>query len=453
MIYRLLILFVILFLNAFFAASEVALVSVRRSRLKTLADQGNSSAQAALDLLAKPERLLSVTQFGVTLASLGLGWAGEDTLYTLMAGLLPHMAGTTDTIVHGLVFGVAFLLISYGHVTIGEVVPKNLALEKSDRLALMVAPALSIFYRISAPLISVIERSASAISRSFGLTGEHGGGGHSPEELKFIVSSSRKEGHLEAFEEEAIQKIIDLQKFYAREIMVPRNNMVSVPVDANLDQVLRVLDEHKFSRIPVHDGTSERIVGILYYKDLIRLWLERKASHDRNRADRPFRLRRYLRKPLVVPETKALPQLLADFRDAHTHLALVVDEFGTIAGLVTLEDVLEQVVGEIADEHDIPLAKQPSLEAAEIEVQGTIPARDLENSYGIALPGDAGFETLAGFLLFKLGYIPKEGESVIHADRRFVITKMDRNRIALVRIERTPVEGEPQPPANAPALA
>ena len=445
MAYRLLILTAILFLNAFFAASEVALVSVRRSRLRALADRGWASAQAALDLLERPERLLSVTQFGVTLASLGLGWAGEDTIYTLIVGMFqPWINPATEGILRGTAFGLSFLLISYAHVIVGEVVPKNLAIEKADRLALLVSPVLIIFYKISGPFVYVIERSASALSRAFGLRGGHSGGGHSTEELKFIVESSFKEGHLESFEQDAIHKLLDLQDYAAREIMVPRNDVISIPVESNLDQVLRSFEEHKLSRLPVYDGTPERIIGILHYKDLISLWRERKWSWERRRPERPFRIRRFLRKPLVVPETKPLPQLLADFRQEHTHLALVVDEYGTIVGLVTLEDVLEQVFGEISDEHDVARPKQLD-ESGVLDVEGTIPIRDLDTLFGVVLPAEGGFETLAGFILYRLGYIPKEGEAIIYEGRKFVISSMDRNRIDRVRIETLP----PEPEVNA----
>ena len=444
MAYRLLILFLILFLNAFFAAAEVALVSVRHSRIRALASRGVSGAQAALSLLERPERLLSVTQFGVTLASLGLGWAGEDTLFGLILMLFnPVLSPATEGLIHGAAFTIAFLGISYAHVVLGEVVPKNLAIEKSDRLALLVSPVLLVFYRVSSPFVAVLERSATFISHAVGLKGDHSGGGHSAEELKFIIRSSRSEGHLESFEEAAIQKLLELPDYSAREIMVPRNDMVALPVDANLDAVLRAFDEHKVSRLPVYEDTPEKIVGILHFKDLMRVWLERKWAYERRRPERPFRIERYMRKPLFVPETKPLPQLLADFRDEHTHLALVVDEFGTISGLVTLEDVLEQVFGEIGDEHDVA---RPRLEAAAatIEVEGTIPIRDLETLYEIELPSEAGFETLAGFILFKLGYIPKDGESIVHDDRRFTIASMDRNRIARVVIEKLPPPAEAQ---------
>ncbi len=438
--YRILILVAIIALNGFFAAAEVSLVSVRRSRLKALADEGQIAAQAALNLLANPQRLLSVTQFGVTLASLALGWAGEDTLFQLFFALArPLVTPATEAWVHGISFAFAFLLISYAHAVVGEVVPKNLALEKADRLALLVAPVLVVFDHIAAPFVYVMERSASVLSRAIGLKGNHSGGGHSAEELKFIIRSSWSEGLLERFEENAIQNLLDLGDFLAREIMVPRNNIISVPADSSVDDLLKIMVHHKHSRVPVYEGSRENIIGILHYKDLLRVWQERKWNHDHRRPERPFRLRRLLRKPLVIPETKPVSQLIADFREYHTHLGLIVDEFGTIVGLVTLEDVLEQIFGEMADEHDARL-KPPSAEAPEIVVEGTIPIRDLTAMYGLDLPSEAGFETLAGFLLYKLGYVPKQGDAITFDSRRFTILEMERNRIAKVKIEKNEPE-------------
>lgn len=431
---RLILLVAIVALNGFFAAAEVSLLSVRRSRLNELAERGNVAARAALGLLAHPSRLLSATQVGVTLASLGLGWAGEDTLYQILLKILyPVITPATTYWLHGLSFALAFLIISFVHVVIGEVVPKNLAIEKADRLALLMAPALVVFLRVSAPFVFVIERASSALSAAIGLRGGHSGGGHSPEELKFIVESSRIEGHLEGFEEDAIQKLLELKEVNARQIMTPRMEIVSVSVDASLDELLRITLEHKYSRLPVYEGKPEHIVGIVHYKDLVRAWQERKFAADRRIPARPFLLRRYLRDVLVVPETKPLNQLVDEFRKKHAHLAMVVDEFGTITGLVTLEDVLEQIFGEIGDEHDVrrPL---PIAGAPVIEVDGSTNIRDLASQYEIELPGDAGFETLAGFLLFRLGYIPGPGESVTYGSRTFIVEEMDRNRIARVKI-------------------
>lgn len=444
--FRFLILFLVIALNSFFAAAEVALISARKSRLRAMAERGNAGAQMALSLLASPARLLSVTQVGVTLSSLGLGWAGEDAVYQLISHLVggaipPGIA----PFVHALLLVVSFMLITYAHVVIGEVVPKNLALEKADRLAILVAPALLVFHRVSSPFVFVLERSSAAISRWIGLRGTHRGG-HSAEELKFIISLSRSEGHLRRFEEDAIQSVLELQDYYAREIMTPRNAIVSIPVDASLDEVLEVIRLRKHSRIPVFDGSPEQIIGFIHLKDLLRVWEERRLANERRRPVRQFRIRALLRKPLVVPETKELDQLIDDFRSSHTHMAMVVDEFGTISGLVTLEDVLEQIFGEIADEYD---ASAPSLEleAPEVEVEGTTLIRDLDNLYGVELPSDAGFETLAGFLLFQLGYIPEGGETVEYGGRRFTVLEMERNRIARVRIERM----EPPPETPTPA--
>jgi putative hemolysin len=442
MSYRFIILIAVLLLNGFFAAAEVALVSVRKSRLRTLAEEGQAGAQAALNLLANPARLLSVTQAGVTLASLGLGWAGENSMYNLI--LLAFDRWITPQLapwVHALSFAIAFLIISFAHVVLGEVVPKNLAIEKADRLAILVAPALLVFDRISAPFVFFAERTAAAISRAIGLKGSHSGGGHSAEELKFIVSSSRREGHLHRFEEDAIQALLELQNYYAREIMVPRNAIVSISVDASLDQVIRRMREHQYSRLPVYQSDPEHIIGYVHYKDMMRIWEERRIAIEKNRAIRPFHLSRVLRKPLVVPETKALNDLIDEFRNTHKHMAIVVDEFGTIVGLVTLEDALEQILGEIGDEHDVKRPK-PAAEAAVIDVEGATTIRDLDTQYGLELPAEAGFETLAGFLLFQLGKIPDEGESVDYGGRRFTILKMEHNRISRVAIRRVAVREE-----------
>jgi CBS domain containing-hemolysin-like protein len=212
--------------------------------------------------------------------------------------------------------------------------------------------------------------------------------------------------------------------------MVPRNEIVSVPVDANLEQVLQTMIEQKHSRLPVYREQPEQIVGILYYKDLLRVWASRRA--------RDFRVHRVMRKHMVVPETKPLVQMLEEFKQGKSHMAMVVDEFGTIVGLVTVEDVLEQIVGEIEDEYDVKESRPPLEAPQELELDGVTKIRDLELLHGIEIPSNAGFETLAGFLLMRLGYIPKPGESVVEGGRKYTVLEMDRNRIAKVRIERQP---------------
>ena len=435
MVFRFVVLAFILAFNAFFAAAEVSLIAARKSKLRALAARGVAGAVAAQNLLKEPARLLSVTQVGVTLASLGLGWAGEDAVYNVISmAIRPWVNEAARPWMHGAAFALAFLLISYAHALLGEVVPKNLALDKADRLALLVAPPLLLFRRMTAPMLVALERTSLKISHWMGAKGGHAGG-HSAEELKFLVSLSRREGHLRQFEEDAIGNMLELSNYNAREIMVPRNAIVSVAIGSELDDLLDLLRTVKHTRIPIYEGEPEHILGYFHSKDLLRVWQERRAANLRRRPVRPFHLRPLMRKPLVVPETKPLNELIDEFRSSHVHLAIVVDEFGTIVGIVTLEDVLEQIFGEIGDEYDAKAAPLVA-EAPEIEVDGATLIRDLDNQYGIDLPAEAGFETLAGFMLFRLGCIPKGGETVRWGGRRFTVVEMERNRIVRVRIER-----------------
>ena len=450
--FRLLLLALIVAVNAFFAGAEVALLSVRDSRLRQMAESGNAGARVALNLLAHPERLLSVTQVGVTLASLGLGWAGEDTLYALILSLsqgLWHGAVSPVAlrIFHGVSFALAFLLMTYTHVVIGEVVPKNLAMAKADRLAVTVAPVLLVFTRIAGPFIFAIEGSASAITRVLGVRERHHAGGHSPEELRLIVSSSRGAGHLPETQEDMIHRVLDLRELSVREIMIPRNQIVSIAIETPLDRVLHTMNYQQHSRLPVYDGKPEQIVGVLYLKDMLHLWQERRTAIRFGRAPGPFELRHIIRKHLIVPETKPIIQMLDEFRQGKSHMAMVVDEFGTISGLLTVEDVLEQIVGEIEDEFDEPLAGEPA-EADEVVLEGATKIRDFENQFDVEIPTEAGFETLAGFLLYKLGHIPKAGESVEYAGRVFTVDSVERNRIVAVKVERIRTPGEERPGAK-----
>ena len=439
--FRLILVALLIGLNGFFAAAEVALLTVRSSRLRQLAEEGQSGAQAALSLLAHPARLLSVTQVGVTLSSLGLGWAGEETLFRIIQSFFhPDWGPTATSIVHGASLLLAFLAISYLHVVVGEVVPKNLAIATADRLAVTMAPALLIFYRISLPFVLVIEKSSGAITNMLRIGGHHRSGGHSAEELKLIVTSSRGLGYLPEAQEDMIHRVLDLSELSVREIMVPRNDIVSVSLEATLDEVLHAMIEHQHSRLPVYRDKPEQIVGLLHYKDLLPVWEERREAIRVGRPSRAFRIPRLLRKHLVVPETKPVGQMLAEFQQGRSHMAMVVDEFGTIAGLLTVEDVLEQIVGPIQDEYDEQSQAHTGGPAGagpgEVSLDGATRIRDLETEYGIDIPAEAGFETLAGFLLYRLGYIPHSGEHVDYGGRRYTVLEMERNRIARVRIER-----------------
>jgi putative hemolysin len=402
-----------------------------------MAEEGHQGAKMALALLANPGRLLSVTQVCVTLASLGLGWAGEDTLYQLLTTLFhPVLTPATATVIHGACFVLAFAVMTYCHVVIGEVVPKNVAIEKAGSLAVIVAPVLTVVSRIASPFVDIIDGSSTAICRMLGVRADHRAGGHSTEELKLVVSSSRFAGNLPRAQEDMIHRVLDLQELSVREIMQPRHDVVSVPVNATLDEVLETMVQSQHSRLPVWEEAPEHMVGVVFFKDMLRLWHDRRHSIRTGKPAAQFHLSRIMRMPLIVPETKQLPQMLEEFRQGHTHMALIVDEFGTVTGLLTVEDVLEQIVGPIEDEFDEKLAA-PTMDADGAEVDGATSILDFTSVYGIELPANAGFETLAGYILSQLGHIPQAGESIEFEEWRLTVARMERNRIAGVQVRRT----------------
>lgn len=434
--YRLLAMALVVGANAFLAAAEISLVSMRRSKLSQLCEEGHVGAKAAAALLENPERLLSVIQVGVTLTSLCLGWLGEQTLHSLFLKLLaPAVTPATSAALSVFSVGLAFLLMTYMHVVFGEVAPKNLGMERAERVAVIVAPPLLVFYRLVEPFVWVLERSSAAVSRLLGVRGQPAGA-HSAEELKFVLESSRSAGHLGEFEEQAMIRLVELQEYSAREVMVPRSRMATVEAEADIDEVLQKVSETRYSRLPVVERGNENPIGFVHVKDVLDVWAQRRQSNLRRRPVEPFSLRKILRRAPIVPESRPLPLLLQDLREQHAHLAFLVDEFGTVSGLVSLEDVFEQIFGEIEDEFDQKLALDFA-ESADFEVEGTIPIRDLEMQYGIELPAEADYETLAGYLMYRLGRIPRPGDVVEHGGRRFRVEEMEFNRIVRVRIERS----------------
>jgi putative hemolysin len=449
MVYKLLLLAILTAVNGFFAAAEVALISTRRSRLEGLAKDGNLGAQAALKLLANPERLLSVIQVSISICALAMGQFEEMITTQIEAVIAPLSTPAIAPFLHGFSVFLSFLVLTLTLVVAGEVVPKNIGFARASKLSVIAAPVLLIVFRALEPFVIVVERLAASLSKLLGAKGHGHSGAHSTEELKFIVASSHQEGFLPAFERQAIERLLELDDYVAREIMVPRRDIVSIPLTSSLDRVLKAMTESHHSRIPVYDGKPENLMGVVHFRDLLEVWYQRRMATEKRKAVPPFQLLQYVRKPFVIPETKPLNQLVDEFRNGHAHMALVVDEFGTIVGMLTLEDVLEQVFGEIEDEHDVP--REPIVwEASVVELDGSTPIRDLSMLHGIELPTDAGFETLAGFLLFRFGYIPGANSQLEDAGLRFTILEMDRNRIKLVRIERlTPDE----PAITAPALA
>ena len=433
--------FVILLLvaaNAFFAAAEFALVSVRETRILQLIEARRVGARTVLKLHQQLSRVVNGVQLGITVTSLTLGWLGEPVLARLFEtwiGSIPHAL----LYAHAIAVAVAFVFITSLHVILGELVPKSLALQKAERVALAVAAPMDVFQTISYPQTAFLSRAASFVLRSFGTHEIRHGSVHSPDELRLIVSAARTSGQLSSAQEEMLLNALELDNITARQVMVPRTRIFSLPSDLNLEDALsRVVDE-QHSRIPVYDPQRgpEHIVGVLYAKDLMRwmrLRLTQAAVLPAARISQ-MKVGQIMHDVLVVPETKSLFELLVEFQQRKRHLAMVVDEFGSTAGVISVEDVLEQLVGELEDEFDVASA-QPAVDAnAPLILDGAVNIRDLESQYDQTLPQDEGFETLAGFVLSRLQKMPKGGESFEYQGRRFTIERMDGHRVALVRIE------------------
>ena len=439
--------------NAFFVAAEFALVNVRETRLQQMISAHRLGARTVQKLHQKLDHVLNTVQFGVTVASLALGWIGEASMARILEPLflpLPH----SRLYAHGVSVVVAFALITYLVVILGEVVPKTIALQRTERVALAVAGPMDFFMTVAAPFLAFMTASTRVALRAFGMRQVREGGVHSSEELKLMVSASRRLGMLAPTQEELIHRALELENISVREIMVPRRDIFSLPGDISLEEALQRVVDEQHSRVPVYDAQRgpEHIIGVLYAKDLMR-WLRYRVN--RTASGRPvtrpsgLQVRHIMREVLVVPETKPLADLLIEFKIRKRHLAVVVDEFGSTAGLVTVEDVLEQLVGEIEDEFDIT---EPRLApgAASMALDGSVNIRDLESQYQIALPRDEGFETLAGFMLAQLQKIPEVGDSFEYQGRRYSVAAMDGLRVVSVTIEGTqpqsPVQSSPATP-------
>ncbi len=424
--------------NAFFVAAEFALVSVRDTRIQQLIDAHRVGARTVRKLHERMDELLSAVQLGVTLASLGLGWVGEPTLAALIQ--MAMGGGDHPTIVaHTVAVALAFILITYLHVVLGEVVPKSVTLQRPDRVALAVAAPMDFFMTVARPFLRIISASARFVLRRFGAHEIRSSVVHSPEELKLIVEASRRFGIVPQVEQEMMMRALELGEITVRQVMVPRPGIFSLPADMPLEQALARVVEEMHSRVPVYDSQRgpEHIIGLLYSKDLTR-WMRLRytKSADDPAAPRLARMlvRDIMRDVLVVPETKPLTDLLVEFRQRKRHLAVVVDEFGSTSGVITVEDVLEQLVGEIEDEFDIAPQPLPA-GATSMELDGAVNIRDLETLYHVTLPSDQGFETLAGFMLAQFQRIPKPGDTFEFEGRRYTVKAMDARRITRVLIE------------------
>jgi putative hemolysin len=452
--YVLLRVFLILLLvaaNAFFAAAEFSLVSVRDTRIQQLIASRRIGARIVQKLHRNLDEVVNGVQLGVTIVSLTLGWVGEPLLAQMMLGPVqdvPH----ASVYAHGIAIFISFVLITCLHVILGELVPKSLALQRSEQVALAVAAPMDVFLTIMRPLLFVMSRAAGWVLRALGSRRIREGPVHSPDELKLIVTASRQFGEIPPFQEEMIHHALELDNITVREVMVPRPAIFSLPGDLTISDALSRVVEEQHSRVPVYDPQRgpEHIVGVLYAKDLMR-WTRLRLT---NAPDQPvaarvssMKISQIMHDVLVVPETKVLTELLEEFKERKRHLAVVVDEFGSTAGVITVEDVLEQIVGEIEDEFDIAPTQQALVEGEiAVVLEGSVSIRDLESQYQLSLPRDSGFETLAGFILARLQRIPRQDETFEYDGHRYTVQEIEGHRIAKVKIEK--LEHKPVPQAG-----
>jgi CBS domain containing-hemolysin-like protein len=440
-------------LNGFFAAAEFSLVAVRLSRVRQLVRQGDSRARVVEVLLGDLHRVVSAVQFGITLTSLALGALGESTFAAMIRSIIPVMADARATLlVHATALAIAFAMLSALHVVIGELVPKTVSLARAERVALMIARPFSWFLNTFRWAIDFLEGVSGAIVKALGVSEPQiPSAAHSTEELQIQIQQARERGLLAPGEEKFIVSAIELGQVQVREIMVPRPDMHTVPVEATLDEVLRAFAATQRSRIPVYRGTEDQILGFVHIKDMLWVLLDRERRLEENLSASPFDLRRVLREVLIVPETKPASELLIELRTHHVGLAIVVDEFGSVLGLVTLEDILEQVVGEIHDEFDV-VERPLTLADGAIVFDAALNVRDLDTQYNITLPEDPAYATVGGFVLDQLGFIPRGGESFEYGNYRFSVVEMDGKRVARVKVQRArPPAGDRPSDASPPA--
>ena len=429
--------FLLVGINAFFAAVEFSLVAVRPSRIRQLVEQGVARARVVQRLLGDMNRVVSGVQVGVTLTSLGLGILGESTLASLLRRLLDWIPYPQVALVaHAISLGLAFAGLTFLHVVLGELVPKTFSLERAEQVSLLTARPFNIYLDTFQWAIALLEGSAARINRALGISTSKGHTlVHSAEELQILVEQAGERGLFDRGEKKVIKSAIELSEVRVREIMVPRPDVHGLALEATLDEVMKTFATTQRSRLLVYQGSLDHTAGFVHIKDILWVLLDRERRAQDGLPPQEFQLRPLLREVLIVPESKPVSELLDELRARHTGLATVVDEFGTILGLVTLEDVLEQIVGEIYDEFDV-VERPLTLADGAMIFDASLKVRDLETQFDIQLPDHSEYETLGGFVLHHLGFLPRGGDTFDAAGFRFTVVEMDRRRVARVKIQR-----------------
>ena len=416
---RIILVFLLVLGNAIFVAAEYALVTARRSRLE---QSDSMAARRALKLMDEPVRFISTVQVGITVFGIALGAVGQPLVTNFFDGWISHAIS----------YALAFLILTYLTVVVGELVPKAVALQRAETLAVVLAFPLDLLSRISFPLVWLLQVSANWVARVFGVepapAGVHG---YTREDILHTVREAEDTGVLEEAEEEMLYKVFDFAGKEVHEVMVPRPEAVAISVDLPPEQCLAAVIDSPYTRYPAYEGSLDHIIGVLHVRDLFG------ALHDRGIAN--VEIKQLLRPAFVVPETKDLAALLADFRRTKNHMAIVVDEYGAMQGLITLEDVLEEIVGEIEDEFDLPDEAVERVDDTTIRIDGTFPIDDFNEQFATALPQED-YHTVAGFVFGQLGRAPEDGDVVDWDSLRFKVLDIEGSRI-----ERLEVEFVPQP--------
>jgi putative hemolysin len=424
----------LILLNAFFVAAEYALVTARRTRIQELAEAGSRRARAVQRIVSDPPHFIAAMQLGVTLASLGIGALGEQAL----AHAFDPVMSTVIAVI------LAFLLITYLHVVIGELVPKSAALRYSEGIALATSGPVRAFFWFAGPLIWVLQRSSELIIRALGLESPaNEGEALSEAELRMLLGRATEHGEIEQEEQEMLYKVFDFADKEVADVMVPRPEVVALSVDLPTEEALQAVIESPYTRYPVYRETLDDIVGILHVRNLF------SALNDQGFAN--VQMEQLVRPAYIVPETKDLAALLAEFRRTNQHMAVVVDEYGTMAGIATLEDLLEEIVGEIEDEFDLPDESVERVDDQTIRIGGTFPIDDFNEQFGSELPGED-YHTVAGYVFGLLGRAAEAGDDVENGRLRFHVLEVDGSRIEKLEVEfLPPAEGEERPEERAAA--
>jgi len=417
--------------NGFFVMAEFALVSVRRTRVEELIAQGNMAARVVSKALANPDRVIAATQLGITLASLALGWIGEPAIAHLLQPLVELLPGPWQkTASHSLAAGIGFAIITFLHVVVGELAPKSIALQNPERAALVVARPTLWTERLFAPVIWALNGTGNALLRIIGVRPAKGHQlVHSAGEIRMLVAASAEGGAIDASEQEMVEAIFDLGETLARQVMIPRTEMVCIQADSSIEQALDLVTETLLTKFPVYEEDLDHIIGILHTKDLVR------AVHTR-RPD--VTVRDLVREAVFLPESIRVDDVLARLRQRRQHIAIVLDEYGGTAGLVTLEDLLEELVGDVQDAFDRPEPQIRRLSDTAALIDGLVLIEEVNEAFDLHLV-DPNYDTIAGYFLGQQRHMAKVGDvvEVIDSGRRlrFRVEATDSLRIALLKLE------------------